>query len=168
VHAGPDLGAERADAAVDDEMLRALDSLLDSPDPDVADGALAILEGPLGARGVDLIIEKAEQSKPGAARARYQRSLKKPDVRAHASPAALVVLDLRDAKTCPERRALLARARTTGDARALAVLMTYRRTRGCGFLGTGDCYGCMRGTTELEDSIAALSASAPTPPSSRR
>ncbi|MFO0669399.1 MAG: serine/threonine-protein kinase [Polyangiaceae bacterium] len=58
-----------AGAGVDDEMLRALDSLLDSPDPDVADGALAILEGPLGARGVDLIIEKAEQAKPGAARA---------------------------------------------------------------------------------------------------
>ena len=121
------------------------------------DAALAVMEGPLGAAGVDLMLDL--QAKPGVANAtktRLNQSLAKPDVRALASPAAALALDIKAAKTCDARYALLDRAKTQGDARVLAVLKSMEQKSGCGFLGTRDCWSCMRKDSALEDAMDAI------------
>ena len=121
------------------------------------DAALAVLEGPLGAAGVDLMLDL--QAKPGVASAtktRLNQSLAKAEVRSHASPSASLALDLKSAKTCDARYALLDRAKSEGDARVLAVLKPMEQTSGCGFLGRRDCWSCMRKDTALDDAIGAI------------
>ena len=121
------------------------------------DAALAVMEGPLGAAGVDLMLDL--QAKPGVANAtktRLNQSLAKPDVRAHASPAAALALDIKAAKTCDARYALLDRAKAEGDARVLGVLKPMEQKSGCGFLGRRDCWSCMRKDSALEDAVGAI------------
>ncbi|HEX7601102.1 MAG TPA: protein kinase [Polyangiaceae bacterium] len=121
------------------------------------DAAMAVMEGPLGAAGVDLMLDL--QAKPGMANAtktRLNQSLAKPEVRSHASPAASLALDIKAAKTCEARYALLDQARIEGDARVLAVLKPMEQKSGCGFLGRRDCWSCMRKDTALDDAISAI------------
>jgi len=125
--------------------------------PTDLDAAIAVMEGPLGAAGVDLMLDL--QAKPGmanATRTRLSQSLAKPEVRSHASPAASLALDIKTAKTCDARYALLDRARSDGDARVLAVLKPMEQKSGCGFLGRRDCWSCMRKDTALDDAISAI------------
>ncbi len=150
------LAALDAQAAANADMDRVLDVALDVGTADDVDAALLLLEGPLGARGVDVLMERAAAQGPH--RAKFQRSLKKPDVRAHASPAASVVLDLREAKSCEAKKELLPQAAAAGDARALALITTFKRTSGCGFFARGDCYRCMRKDAALAEAISALEA----------
>jgi serine/threonine-protein kinase len=131
---------------------------------DNQDDAFALLEAKMGARGVDLLYDIAygasgRQYPQAAARARH--SLDVDDVRSRASPALLVLLDLRAAKTCDAKHALLDRIRQNGDARALALLHPLQATRGCGFLSYADCYPCLHKDTALKDTIDALSDHAP-------
>jgi len=84
--------------------------------------------------------------------------LNKSEVIGHASPALSVLLDLRAAKTCDAKRDVLSRVREAGDARVIPTLKTLQRTRGCGFLGTRDCYPCLHRDNELDTTFAAVSA----------
>ena len=76
----------------------------------------------------------------------------------------LVVIDktpecavaLRFATTCPQRYALLPRAKEIGDERALGYLNLYRATTGCGRRQRDDCNACMRQDSQLNDAIAAI------------
>jgi serine/threonine protein kinase len=125
------------------------------------DDAFALLESKMGPRGVDILYDIAygasgKQYPQAAARARH--SLDLDDVRGRASPALSVLLDFRDAKTCDARHALLDRARQYGDARMEATLQPYLATRGCGFFGHADCYGCLHKDTALKDALAAIEA----------
>jgi serine/threonine-protein kinase len=150
------LAALDASLAAQPEMERVIDAAIDGNDPLAADAAIRLLEESFGARGVDELLERSTH--PSPSRAKIQRSLKKPEVRAHASPAAGVTLDLRDAKTCDAKRELLERAQSQGDARTLAQLNLLRRTNGCGFFSLGDCWRCLRKDSALEDAITALEA----------
>jgi hypothetical protein len=66
------------------------------------------------------------------------------DVRAKASPALSVALDLREATTCEENLALLSRAIEKGDKRALVPINRLGRRDGCGPNKKKDCYPCLR------------------------
>ncbi len=129
------------------------------------DDAYALLEGPLGEKGVDALIEMSALATNGgrvnATRTRAKASLAKPEVRAKASAAAGILLDLRAAKDCAKKRELLDRARDDGDSRILSTLKTMRSTRGCGFAGLRDCWPCLRGGPALDDAIAAVEKRAP-------
>jgi eukaryotic-like serine/threonine-protein kinase len=123
------------------------------------DEAFALLESRMGARGVDILYDIAygasgHMYQVAASRARH--SLVADDVRSRASSALAVLLDLREAKTCDAKHALLERARDLGDARLLLVLQPYQATRGCGFLGLADCFSCMRRDTLLSDAMSAI------------
>lgn len=143
------------DAAKGAEARAALDEALGGS-PEAQAAAFALLEGPMGEAGVDRLLERAAQ--PGPLKARCLQSLAKPEVRAHASPAANVALGLREAKSCEARRGLLEAARDHGDERSLAHLRPLTYTRGCGFLGTGDCWRCLRGDKRLDEAIKAIEA----------
>jgi eukaryotic-like serine/threonine-protein kinase len=143
------------DAAKGPEARAAIDEAL-AGSPEAQSAAFALLEGPMGEAGVDLLLERAAQ--PGPLKARCLQSLAKPEVRAHASPAATVALGLREAKSCEARRALLEDARDHADERSLPHLRPLTYTRGCGFLGTGDCWRCLRGDKKLDEAIKAIEA----------
>jgi hypothetical protein len=89
---------------------------------------------------------------------RATRSLAKPEVRAKASPATGVLLDMKAAKNCAAKKDVLARAKSDGDARMLPVLASMKEQRGCGFMGMRDCWPCLRKDTALDDTIAGIQA----------
>jgi eukaryotic-like serine/threonine-protein kinase len=126
---------------------------------DSQDDAFGLLESKMGALGIDILYDIAfgasgRQYPQAATRARH--SLDVDDVRGRASPALAVLLDFREAKTCDAKRGLLDRAGDHGDARMLLILQPYLATRGCGFLGHGDCYPCMHKDTQLKDTMSAI------------
>ncbi len=143
------------DAAKGPEARAAVDEALTGP-AEAQAAAFALLEGAMGEAGVDRLLERAAQA--GPLKARCLQSLAKPDVRAHASPAAAVALALRDARSCEACRSLLDDARDHGDERCLPHLRPLTNTRGCGFLGTGDCWRCLRGDKKLDEAVKAIEA----------
>jgi serine/threonine-protein kinase len=123
------------------------------------DDAFALLEAKMGTRGIDILYDIAygvsgRQYPQAATRARHSLDLQ--DVRGRASPAMGVILDFREAKTCDAKRGLLERARDQGDARLLSILPPYESTRGCGFLGTTDCYPCLHKDRTLREAMTAI------------
>jgi hypothetical protein len=124
--------------------------------------AVAELPGPLSA---DLLYEvwTGTADRTGAtdlARALvYSR-----DVRAKASPALSVALELRTAETCEQNHALFPRALADGDRRSFHLLAKLKRKQGCGPNKRQDCYACLRGGGELDAAIKAVKGRrAPTP-----
>jgi serine/threonine-protein kinase len=116
--------------------------------PDTSDAAIALLGSRMGAPGADILYDLgyASQQAPSVAR-RARVTLAQPQVRAHAGPAAAILLDLRDANTCEKKRALLPRVKTDADKRALPLLTA---------LLAGRQNACLRGDTDLPDAIAAV------------
>jgi serine/threonine-protein kinase len=129
---------------------------------DTSEEAFALLEGPLGARGVDGLVElSSTKTVPLTIQRRATKSLARPEVRANASPATGVLLSLKAAKTCTDRRELLDAIKESADARVLPTLKAMKQPRGCGFLGMRDCWACMRKDDSLEDTIKAVEARSP-------
>jgi hypothetical protein len=129
--------------------------------------ALKLAASSLGAPGVDLLYDVWESNKgvpSKAALAKQARALLDDDaVRAKAPPATKLLLELGKAQKegCPSVKRWLARAATEGDARVVPLLKRFEDRRGCGFLGLGDCYGCLRAGKDLgntADSAAARPA----------
>jgi serine/threonine-protein kinase len=144
-------------AARDEEMSDALLAALDGAN-DASTAAIRVAEGPFGAHGVDILLDCSSRS--GPAQNRCSQSLAKSEVRAHASPAAQVLLELREAKDCEEKRAAVESAGTHGDSRALSELQSLSKRTGCGRRGRSDCWPCLRGDRTLDDAIARIDARA--------
>jgi hypothetical protein len=109
---------------------------------------------------VDVLYALSNRSVPSRLKNRISQSLTKAEVRAHASPATLITLDLRIATRCETKRALLSRAAQHGDQRTLQLLKPLTITRGCGTLKLGDCWPCMRKDGALRNAISGISARA--------
>ncbi len=124
-------------------------------DPKSFESALT-LAARLGFGGIDLIYDvagdKSPAAKPSADLA--EKLLADPAIANKASPALRLVLDLRGAKGCNAYKKLLPQAVEHADTRALSRLTRLRTRRGCGFLGLGDCYSCLRSGGLLEQAIA--------------
>jgi len=134
---------EDATLAEDPELRKVL---LDAArSQDAADAAFALLEAKLGSVGPDLLFELAtSRGVPAKTASRATAALKRDEVRALASPALLVALDLRAASSCQAKKAVLPRVEEHGDARSLALLRPLTATTGCGFVKKGDCWPCLR------------------------
>ncbi len=144
-------------AASDSSLSELARSVAQGPAP-ASDAAFALLEGPFGEEGFDVLLDMSQASSSSPIKTRAAGSVQRPDVRAHASSAAKVVLDLRAARSCPAKREVLPRAKESGDARVLGALRGLRARSGCGFLSLGDCYGCLHRDRALEDAISAIEA----------
>ncbi len=119
--------------------------------------ALDIAAGPLGSAGADIIYDVAMSGKVRKPLAEHAKELLDRDsVKAKASPALRVALDLRNTKKCTELKELLPRVKKEGDRRSLAKLKRLKSHRGCGFLGLGDCYSCLRRGSDLSDAVEAV------------
>lgn len=103
---------------------------------------MAALPGPLSA---DLVYEVWTGTAERSDATELARSiLLGKDVRPKASPALSVALDLREATTCEESKALLSKAIDAGDKRALVPINRLARKAGCGPNKKQDCYPCLR------------------------
>jgi serine/threonine protein kinase len=124
---------------------------------DAADLAVAVLAARLGAPGVDILYDLAyAPHEPTWLSHKAKVALARPELRAHAGPAAAILLDLRAATSCESKHALLSRAKADGDHRALVILQPLASTGGCGFVGRRDCNPCLHRDGELTDAIAAV------------
>jgi hypothetical protein len=114
-------------------------------DADTARTAIGIAAELSGPKGCDLLYELsiAKGTPPEIALLAAQ-FLNTKEVRVKASPALALVLDLRDAKECDERRALLEKAAETGDKRILRHVVPLTKKTGCGQKKTDDCNPCLR------------------------
>lgn len=140
--------------ASDDEMARIVGAA--ALVPETSEAAINILESALGDRGVAMLSDVAEQTTMEPWRSRLQESLKKGSVRAVASEATVVLLDLRAARTCEEKRGLFKRALQEGDMRVVLHLRALQQTNGCGPGGQNDCWPCLRRGTALATTLESL------------
>jgi eukaryotic-like serine/threonine-protein kinase len=123
---------------------------------ETSDEAFRLLEGPLGANGVDALIELAEgRDVPVSTSTRAQKSLAKPGVRSNASPASALILDLANASSCDERHDVLVRSGSQADGRALPLLRALESKRGCGRGRRRGCHPCLRDDDALSNAIEA-------------
>ena len=133
-----------------------------------SDAALKLAANGLGSGGVDIVYDVWESSKAVPSRATLTKLargyLDEDAVRAKASPALKVLLELGKAQKegCASVKRWLARAASEGDARVVPVLKRFDDRRGCGFLGLGDCYSCLRAGKDL-GSTADSAAARPAP-----
>ena len=143
------------EAGRDPELAQALVAALGS-DEESAQAATRLLEQELGEAGVELLYDLTVKQTGARWKPRLNQSLTKADVLAKASPALRVALDLRAARRCESKRELLSRAKSDGDRRSLVQLRSLTERRGCGFLNLQDCWPCLRKSSALSDTIAAL------------
>jgi eukaryotic-like serine/threonine-protein kinase len=125
-------------------------------EPESATRAVA-LAAKLGASGGDLLYDVWESNRRSKGRSETARSAKdyldKAGVRAAASPALQIALDLSKPQPCAQYKRLLPRAVEHADTRSLTFLKALTVARGCGFLGLRDCYSCIRGSKDLSNAL---------------
>jgi hypothetical protein len=128
-------------------------------DPETARDALAAMANVPGPISADLIYEVWTATASRTTATDLARSLiYSKEVRAKASKALAVALDLRDADTCEKNRDLLPIASSDGDRRASHLLNKLTRKYGCGPNKRQDCYACLRDGKALDDAIKAVKA----------
>jgi serine/threonine-protein kinase len=142
-------------ATGDPEITEALHAALDGTF-DASAAAIRVAEGPFGERGVDILFDCATMT--GPAKERCKEALLKPDVRAHASRATRVALDLNDTTECESKHAAVLRAVDDGDNRALTALRALLKRGGCGRRGRQNCWPCLRLDGAVERAISAIEA----------
>ena len=129
----------------------------DSDDPETARDALAAMANVPGPISADLIYEVWTATSARSTATDLARSLiYSKEVRAKASKALAVALDLRDADTCEKNRDLLERVSNDGDRRSFHLLNKLTRKYGCGPAKRQDCYACLREGKELEAALKAV------------
>lgn len=138
-----DLLRENLTQSADAEGMKKL--LQFAQDGDTARLAIGIAAGLSGSKGCDLLYElsiaKATPPEMGILAGHF---LNGKEVRAKASPALAVVLDLRDATECEQRKALLEKAIEIGDRRILRHVVPLTKKTGCGPKKADDCNPCLR------------------------
>ena len=136
-------------------------------DAQASDAALKFAASALGAPGADVLYDVWDSSRAipsRAALAKQARAYLDDDAeRAKVTPALRLLLELGKAQKdgCASVKRWLVRAQAEGDARVIPALKRFDDRRGCGFLGLGDCYGCLRAGKDLAvtaDSVAARPA----------
>jgi tRNA A-37 threonylcarbamoyl transferase component Bud32 len=140
------------DEDVEDAIKTAVQGPIES-----ADAAFALMESGLGSKGPDLLFDlSTTKGLSPKAVARVKQMLVRPEVKAHMSPQLALVIEFRAASSCEAKKALLVRVKEQGDGRLLTSLRTLQVPKGCGFLGLGDCWTCMRRDNALGAAIAAI------------
>ena len=122
-----------------------------------SDATFALLFGPMGTHGPDVAYDLAATEVVKLwVRTRADQGLRSPEFAKLSTPELSIAVALRFATTCPQRYALLSRAKDIGDERALGYLNLYRSTTGCGRRQRDDCNSCMRADSQLTDAIDAI------------
>ncbi len=141
----------------DAETLGALRRYTD--DPETSRDALAAIAEVPGPISPDLLYDVWTSTATRTTATDLARSLiYSKEVRAKASPALAIALDLRDAETCEKSRDLLPRAVNDGDKRSFHLLNKLTRKYGCGPNKRQDCYACLRDGKDLDNALKSTKA----------
>jgi hypothetical protein len=125
-----------------DQLSRLKDFLNDRETTNLAAGIIVALPGTLGP---DLLYDAMTGTKAHTeTTALAEDLLAAKDVRAKASPALSVALDLRKADECEAFKALLSVVVEQGDRRSLSPLAKATKKHGCGDDKRADCFECIR------------------------
>jgi eukaryotic-like serine/threonine-protein kinase len=119
--------------------------------------AFKLLEGPMGARGADILYDLATTN--GVRRdikARADEYFSSGRYRDASSPALVALIQLKQAGNCEERQRSIEQAIGVGDDRFLAPLEALRSRVGCGKKLQDDCNPCLRSSDLLEHAIAVI------------
>ncbi|MDI3291816.1 hypothetical protein [Polyangium sp. 15x6] len=92
-----------------------------------AEKVFEVIGSKMGTRGPDVLYALVTSKGGSKAADRAIELLKQDDVRERATPATRIAFDLWAAKSCPDKAALLDRARTEGDSRALGWVILMGR-----------------------------------------
>jgi len=92
-----------------------------------ADKVFDVIGLQMGKRGPDVLYELVVSKGGSKAADRAAELLKRDDVRSRGTPAVRIAFDLKMAKSCSDKAALIDRARDEGDGRALGWLMLMSR-----------------------------------------
>lgn len=133
-------------AAIIEVLMRIM--IGDSPH---ADKLFSIVEGKMGTAGPDLLFELVTTRGGSRAAKRAEEILRDEAVRSRGTPALRVAYDLRMARGCDEKIALLERAGEEGDRRTLGQLQLLNRS--CG-RQRGEC--CLQNDPKLKAALEAL------------
>jgi hypothetical protein len=119
--------------------------------------AFQLLQGPMGAKGAEVVYDLAANVQtPQKIRTRAEEWLGSEQFR-RAAPSELAIAgQLRAARRCEDKHALLAFARELGDRRTLDYLKILASKTGCGRRGGDDCYPCLRKDKALTDTMATI------------
>jgi eukaryotic-like serine/threonine-protein kinase len=121
------------------------------------ESAFGLLEGPMGARGADILYDLANTERVRSdIRARALNYFASGQYRARSHPALVVLIGLKSANDCGERQRLVEQASNVGDERFLPVLTALRQRAGCGADGLSDCNPCLRNSGLLEHAIEVI------------
>jgi serine/threonine-protein kinase len=121
--------------------------------------ALALMGSKMGTAGPDMLYDLTLT--PAAAQAPARSLLDSEAVRKHASAAVLIAHDLRQAKSCQAKAALLERAAKDGDQRSALILrpLTVGTRSGCGFLNLRSCPApCAAEAPRIKQALQAIQA----------
>jgi hypothetical protein len=121
------------------------------------EAAFALLQGPMGSRGADVIFDLSQAKKVRReVRTRAKSWLESEAFQAASSPALNVAVALWLSKSCQQKYALLLRAKNVGDERSLAQVEVLKAKSGCGASKKSDCWPCLRNDSRLAEAIAAI------------
>jgi serine/threonine protein kinase len=119
--------------------------------------AIALLQGPMKEKGAEVMFDLAANPKtPGETRLKALTWLRSEEFAKVASPPLAIAGELRAARGCKDKYALLDRAAKTGDRRTLEYLKILGVKGGCGRRGRDDCFPCLRDDEKLTGAIAAI------------
>jgi serine/threonine-protein kinase len=128
-----------------------------SDTPQAADDSLALLTGPMGEKGAELMYSLAlEPSLKDAVRRRVEAWLASKDFDRTSSAALYSAVKLRNAKTCDQKHALLTLAADVGGKQTLELLRDLDAHTICGASDLKNCYPCLASDSRIKDSIQRL------------
>jgi hypothetical protein len=151
--------AVKADESLvaDEGMLKAVRRAID--DNATQKMAVDMCVDVLGAGGADVLFDVWASTTEKTGITQLAKSLlDKADVREHASTALRTALELRRVTRCDEAKKLVLRAKDEADERAFRPLNALTSRKGCGFLGLGDCFSCLRQGDDLSEALKAAQA----------
>jgi serine/threonine-protein kinase len=144
----------RDDASLHQVLLKAIDA-----GAQASKLAFEVMASKMGSVGPDLLYQISTTDGMSAHHARANELLADPKVRALATDALIIALDLRAADKCRDKVALLDRAAKKGDDRSIKILrpLTAGTRSGCGFLKLGACPPpCGKDTPAINRTILAI------------
>lgn len=125
-----------------DGLKRLMQFAQDGETARTAIGVAAELDGP---KGSDLLYELSiAKNTPGEMALLAGQLLNSKELRSKASPALALVLDLRDATSCEQRKGILEKAVDIGDKRIVRHIVPLTKKSGCGDKKNDDCNPCLR------------------------
>lgn len=114
-------------------------------DVDTARDAIGAAAALSESKGCDLLYELSTlKSTPMELALLSGQFLSGRELRAKASPALALVLDLREATTCEQRQVILEKSLEIGDKRLVRHIVPLTKKTGCGDKKSDDCHPCLR------------------------